>query len=305
MDRGETLMPTRFYWPSSGSAPLASLAFGATGNTWTKTTSAVRLPMSTTKAGTLTSSLSIAGNGVDPSNVCACQLQSPALAAQTISGTVLGINRVSEASNTDNYFAQLLIKAVSNDGTTERGVLLAFNNAALTQEWPVGGSQAATRGFPREAFPLDGEALTSLAIQDGDRLIIEPGFRQESTSTGNGTLRIGDDNATDYGVAASETDVKNPWIEFSGTITFQGAGAEGAVGDTLRTSMNRLAGTSGLDAQGAANIYAGTIGMDLVGALNTKAGNARSEWKELAGVLNQLAGTTGLDVNEAARRIVG
>lgn len=66
----------------------------------------------------------------------------------------------------------------------------------------------------------------------------------------------------------------------------------------LQAELNRLAGTTGLDAQGAANVYAGTTGLDLVGALNAKAGN--TERRELAGVLNQLAGTTGLGVNAAA-----
>ena len=79
----------------------------------------------------------------------------------------------------------------------------------------------------------------------------------------------------------------------------------GAFGDSLTTSMNRLAGTrpSGfntLDAQGAANVWASTTGLALLGALNTK--NA-SSGIGLQGVLNALAGTTGLGIVEAAWRI--
>lgn len=41
---------------------------------------------------------------------------------------------------------------------------------------------------------------------------------------------------------------------------------------SLQKELNRLAGTSGKDAQGAANILAGTSGVELLGALNTIAG---------------------------------
>lgn len=74
--------------------------------------------------------------------------------------------------------------------------------------------------------------------------------------------------------------------------------------EELQHALNRVAGTTGLDAQGAANVWAGTTGLDLLGALNTVAGNARGAWVGLVAVLNQLAGTTGLDVNAAAAQLV-
>lgn len=79
-------------------------------------------------------------------------------------------------------------------------------------------------------------------------------------------------------------------------------GTTGRVGDTLRTSMNRLAGTTGLDEKGAANTWAGTSGLGLEGALNIKAGTSGLG---LNLVLNILAETDGLGTQEAARRILG
>jgi hypothetical protein len=73
--------------------------------------------------------------------------------------------------------------------------------------------------------------------------------------------------------------------------------------EALVFSVNRVAGTVGLDACGAANIWAGVSGHDLVGALNLKAGNPVGSWKALQGVLNQLSGTQGLGVDAAARAI--
>ena len=69
----------------------------------------------------------------------------------------------------------------------------------------------------------------------------------------------------------------------------------------LTESLNRLAGTTGLAAQGAANVYAGTTNLSLVDALNSKAGNTSPI--ALQGVLNQLAGTDGLGIAEAASLI--
>lgn len=70
----------------------------------------------------------------------------------------------------------------------------------------------------------------------------------------------------------------------------------------LQYNLNRLAGTTGLDAQRAANIFAGTDGKDLVGALNAKAGTTGLD---LEGALNKIAGTTRLGANAASDAIIG
>jgi hypothetical protein len=70
-------------------------------------------------------------------------------------------------------------------------------------------------------------------------------------------------------------------------------------------SLNRLAGTSGLEAAGAANVWAGTEGLEVVGALNVKAGVVGLE---LNGVCQLLAfllgGEPGLDAAGALSSIV-
>jgi hypothetical protein len=81
--------------------------------------------------------------------------------------------------------------------------------------------------------------------------------------------------------------------------------ALGKAGSTLATELNRLAGTTGLDRQGAANVYAGTTGLGVVGALNIKASSSRTKdkFKGLNGICNELAGTTGLAAPAALRSI--
>ena len=60
----------------------------------------------------------------------------------------------------------------------------------------------------------------------------------------------------------------------------------------LQAELNRLAGTVGLDAAGAANVGAGTDGLELVGALNAWAGTSGLE---LNGALRALAAVVGGD----------
>lgn len=67
----------------------------------------------------------------------------------------------------------------------------------------------------------------------------------------------------------------------------------------LVASLNRLAGTSGLEAAGAANAFAGTANLELIGALNSKAGTSG---KELNAVCSALSGTSGLDAAAALAR---
>lgn len=64
----------------------------------------------------------------------------------------------------------------------------------------------------------------------------------------------------------------------------------------ITAELNRLAGTTGLEAAGAANAFAGTTGLDIVGALNMAIGRTSpATWLDLGGVCNLLAGTTGLE----------
>lgn len=79
-------------------------------------------------------------------------------------------------------------------------------------------------------------------------------------------------------------------------------------------SLNILAGTTGLDAQKAANAYAGTTGLELVAALNCKLRSVTT-WNafvaggftalDLNGVANQLNGTKTKDAQDALSQLAG
>ena len=63
---------------------------------------------------------------------------------------------------------------------------------------------------------------------------------------------------------------------------------------SLQRELNRLAGTSGLEAQRVANLLAGTSGKELLYALNVIAGTAG---RELNGTLKLIATQNGGDGN--------
>lgn len=68
-------------------------------------------------------------------------------------------------------------------------------------------------------------------------------------------------------------------------------------GESLTHALNRVAGTVGLEAQGAAQVWASAPGVELVGCLNKKNGTTGID---LLGVVNALAGTTDLAIEGAA-----
>jgi len=81
--------------------------------------------------------------------------------------------------------------------------------------------------------------------------------------------------------------------------------ALGKDGSSLTAELNRLAGTTGKPAQGAANAYASTSGLGVVAALNIKASGVRqpAAYKGLNAICNELASTTGKSASDALRSI--
>ncbi len=81
--------------------------------------------------------------------------------------------------------------------------------------------------------------------------------------------------------------------------------ATGREGSSFNAELNRLAGTTGVADQGAANLYAGTSGVGVLRALNLKADANRqpTEYKGLNAICNELAGTSGKSALAALRSI--
>jgi hypothetical protein len=176
------------------------------------------------------------------------------LAAATLTGTVSGFIRCIESNSNFSACVSLSIRACSFDGGTIRTGGLAISNSDLytgAQEMPT--TTAASRSFMdvNEATAL---TLSSISLQDGDRLVIEVGFVASDTSTvRTGGIVCGDNSATDISTSGSTT-ANNPWVEFSQTLSFAtvaalnstspAMGATGAAGSAANSVSVALTNTN-------------------------------------------------------------
>ena len=168
------------------------------------------------REGTGLNARSRAGSGTNPSNKLAFQGTSIPMEEQTISGTVKGIFYGYEPNDTDEYMPQLVARVVSYDGQVVRGTLYDAENQAITNEFNVATRQ--NRKFPRN-WAGSGDTLTPVTALVGDRLVLEIGYRQASTSVASAVLSFGEtltalDAAEDETTTHGDND-ENCWIEFS------------------------------------------------------------------------------------------
>ena len=213
-------MATRFYLPSVFLDPLGP-GVPAFDGSWESTGSAVRKPMSTARSNSPFVDLAVSSNGTLNNNALIVQfISNPLGAAYTISGTVKGQILAKETIATLDARAQLLIKIVSNDGSTVIGTALAHNTGGVTNEFDV--SPFENRKFPK-AWAGAGTALSSVSASVGDRIVMEIGYRHGAV-TNTATIQIGDNDISDLPENETETISYAPWIELSQDLSFEHVG---------------------------------------------------------------------------------
>jgi len=215
-------MATRFYFIDGVTGTPPTLLVPTFDAAWGDTEDAVRRWLSdidepfSDAFETLTGDEAVA---TSPLDVLVAQfISGPLEGAQTITGTVKGQIRASEANIDADYRAQVVIRVVSRDGTSVTGTLLAADTSALSSEF---ATALTNRKFPLAASsPV---TLSSVSAVDGDRIVIEVGFRSHNAHTTSrlGSLRIGRASATDLAEDETTTTDNNPWLEFSQILTFE------------------------------------------------------------------------------------
>lgn len=212
-------MATRFYLPSTGSAPVTAPAL-PTG--WVLgDSSPVQRKTSITKIGSaLTDSTAVGEVTASVTNIPIAIYISDPLNAQTISGTLTAVIKGFENNAGADDSLQVGVYVIDGNGATVQTTLYGGHTAALNttvgalgQEWII---TSATRIIPSTAF-------TSDTVTAGERLMIIMGYRTHDVTTTNRTtaLRFGDAAATDFALTAGLTTDLNPWVELSANITFQ------------------------------------------------------------------------------------
>lgn len=225
----EPSVATRFYFPSSGAAPV-SPAYGAG---WAHTSNADRLAMVTTRiSSAMTDKAGVGTAATNENQLWRQYVSSQALAAQTISGTVKGQVRVKTTSGDPGAVA-IRVAVCSSDGSTVTELTsVQYSSRSTTPPRMNGVTTLTNRRFEEGTsdFAVD---LASTAVSTGDYLVVEIGWRDLTPNTGRWlTASFGDDSASDLPEDETTTTADNPWVEFSETITFAGGGgadAEGAL----------------------------------------------------------------------------
>jgi hypothetical protein len=198
------VLVNRLYF-STAQTPDVSPAFAA----WTTTTSVDRRKLLNAKeAGEAMASVFFAST---TTLRLLRQFVSLPLKAQTVTGNVKCQIRALDNDLDGNITARLLAKVVSGDGLTLRGVLLAI------ADYSTGTFFAASER--NKAF-ANGDAVSSVDAQEGDRLVVEIGCN--APSGGGVQVDFGAPSATSD-LPENETETGNlvPWIEFSNGLVFQ------------------------------------------------------------------------------------
>lgn len=179
--------------------------------TWSTTAGALAVSANPTgfKLSSTIASTTLAVNTTVASTTLFGQFISPALKAQTISGTVTGFARASIANATGATCSTAVKITVINRAGSVQATLLSMTN----------GSGTLTTTLTSYTL-CNAAALSSYSCADGDRICIEVGIiRTASTTARNGTISFGSSSATNISSAGSTT-ANNPVVTFSGNLTF-------------------------------------------------------------------------------------
>jgi hypothetical protein len=202
---------TQLWLPSTGAAAV-SPAF----DSWSSTSGATRLASVLTKISSAMTNFAVNNGGSANPNKLDLQFVSGPLAAQTISGTVKCYARALRGGSTTQWKTRISIRVCNNAGSSFTGTLLTLG--------AFGNNTILNTSLRNMAFAISGTSLTSLAINDGDRLVVELGANNGGNGADTLTINFGDNSATDLGENETDTAANNPWIEFSNAIRLQGEG---------------------------------------------------------------------------------
>jgi hypothetical protein len=203
----------RLYMPGSTAAPVSPVANSAE---WTDLGAANRklLHVLVDNAEVVTYTSWAAS---DPNDEILDRIYvSDKLIAQTITGPVKMQLQTFHPSASTLILGSLELYVVNQAGTTVRGTLLSLMNCI-----PNTTFNSTTK---RNKTWLDGsQAVSSLTVQNGDRLVLKIGFRDSHAggSPDGSSVYVTSTTSGDLPEDETNTDSKNPWIEFTNKVYFQ------------------------------------------------------------------------------------
>lgn len=195
-------MATRF-WLTSSAAPYTP---ATKRGTWTDATATVTGLLGRQPAGASTTSVKAETLATQNSVLLGRWISPPARKAGTLAGTVsFCFGRLASATAAA-LVTRVHIYATAGDSDTVRGVLLS--NFQGVGNWPATAAGGA----------VTAQALTSVGLQAGDRIVVEVGYQATNTSATSysGTVYYGATGTTDLASEAAAVATNPGWFEFSG-----------------------------------------------------------------------------------------
>jgi len=197
---------TRFYFPASELSPV-SPSYDAG---WSSSAQGKRRRLAHIKASsTVATDGNITLPGAAGEKNLDRQYISDPIKGGTISGTLKCQIMAKESATNDNVDeGWLQVCVVSGDGQTSRGILLSIGHYGITSEYSTGA---------RNKTLANGDTVSSVTAQDGDRIVVEMGHSNSTAGTSIGATFYYGENGTD--LPESEVGTTGAgWIEFSATI---------------------------------------------------------------------------------------
>lgn len=276
----QLIVPTRVYFPSSGTADL-SPTFDAL---WVETAAAVRreLVVNGVKRGTAAASVTVTSTATNPEKHLHAQYVSPPLRAQTIAGNIRGQFRGLESNAAYNGTLNYGIRVVDKAGTVV-ATLLAVGGSTTTATTPPEFATSLTNRrllTSGDATPI---ALTSYTCKEGDRLVIEIGSADKDAGAARTCGISFGDNTVDLPENDTTTTAQDPWIEFDSTIQFLTAADTVRISDGGTTQMQNQGWIKITDSVSAAIPVGGDLNRNLGDAENIKISQPISASRDIEG----------------------
>ncbi|MFC9505407.1 hypothetical protein [Streptomyces sp. NPDC057002] len=195
-------MATRF-WLTTTAAPYTP---ATKRGTWTDATATVTGLLGRQPAGTSTTSAKAETSTTTTNVLLGRWISPPARVAGTLSGTVAWMTGRMQSAAAAALVVRAHMYVTVGDSDTVRGTLLTdYTGGTAFPTTAAGGGTTGT-------------AITSVALQAGDRLVVEFGYQAQNTSATSytGTLYYGATGTTDMASGATAVTTNPGWVEFSG-----------------------------------------------------------------------------------------
>jgi hypothetical protein len=196
-------MATRF-WLTSSAAPFVPVP---PRGTWTDATSTTTGLLGRQPAGASTTVVA-SETATTTTNVLQGRwISGPARHSRTLSGTVSWVMGRLQSASAATMVARVHIFVTAGDTDTVRGTLLADYTGSTPLPTTAAGSA------------VTGQALTPVAVQAGDRLVVEVGYQAQNTvaTSYSGTLYYGATGTTDLANGSTAVTTNPGWVDFSHT----------------------------------------------------------------------------------------